>query len=249
VSELPSSQVGEGIADDIRKQFHLSHPVDLVSLATTLGVVSLERKTMAEDGRLSWVDGLPRIDINSDRPATRQRFTLAHEIAHLVLESSSYESVYRSHAQHDKTERMCDSIAAALLMPREWVRFECGQGDGSVSLRLIRRIAIGAETSMSAAASRVNQVTGKTCCLLRWGKSTNAWTCLFRAGLPFELSSMQATLTLEASDILDRLDISVTVWRRIVVVFGNDYYQAHAQISRDTRGCLMLLRELAPVNL
>lgn len=239
--------MGESIAEDIRKHYRLTHPVDLTKLAFALGVVSLEEKTMTEDGRLSWVDGLPRIDINSDRPVARQRFTLAHEIAHLILESSSYEAVYRSPAQQDKKERMCDSIAAALLMPKEWVQFECRNGNGAIDLRLIRRIASGAETSMSAAASRVNQITGKTCCLLRWGKSGDAWTCLFRAGLPFELSAMQASVPPEAVQILNGLEFSVTVWRQIMISFGNNNYRAHAQISRDSKGCLMLIRELVYV--
>jgi Zn-dependent peptidase ImmA (M78 family) len=70
------------------------------------------------------------IAVNSRSAATRQRFTIAHEIAHLLLHESTLQvdrpiSVRfrdeRSGLAVDQDEIAANQFAAALLMPQEWV--------------------------------------------------------------------------------------------------------------------------------
>ncbi|WP_293768081.1 ImmA/IrrE family metallo-endopeptidase [uncultured Corynebacterium sp.] len=65
----------------------------------------------------------PEIFINADEPIERQRFTLAHEIGHLVergqyAKDRDYSFMdYRSSTDYDLHEFFADEFAGALLMP------------------------------------------------------------------------------------------------------------------------------------
>ncbi len=61
--------------------------------------------------------------LNDGDPATRQRFTLAHEFKH-ILDNPFSEYIYHTDAlkSHRMAERVCDHFAANLLMPHAWVR-------------------------------------------------------------------------------------------------------------------------------
>ena len=77
---------------------------------------------------LSMPIGTERVIIikQEDGPA-RQRFTLAHEIAHLFLDEGAKQEVWRrtptgaGQAANDKFESYCDRLAARILMPRAWL--------------------------------------------------------------------------------------------------------------------------------
>lgn len=65
----------------------------------------------------------PRIYINSDEPLLRQRFTLAHEIGHLVdrsvvAQDPDYSFVDERGGKYDLHEFFADEFAGALLMPQ-----------------------------------------------------------------------------------------------------------------------------------
>ena len=60
-------------------------------------------------GMSSWVAGIPVIGINPNIPGDRFRFTLAHELGHLMLH-------FRN---HDFAELEANRFAGALLMPEE----------------------------------------------------------------------------------------------------------------------------------
>jgi len=74
----------------------------------------------------------PVIGVNSDHPVTRRRFTTAHEIGHYVLHSDKGLHVdkradvflrpTRSGSGGDPAEREANQFAAALLMPRPFLR-------------------------------------------------------------------------------------------------------------------------------
>ena len=67
-------------------------------------------------GNSGTVNGRPYIAINTTMPAERQRFTLIHELAHLVF-------VF---GKEQNEERMVDEIAGAFLLPRADIIRELG---------------------------------------------------------------------------------------------------------------------------
>lgn len=65
-----------------------------------------------------------RIDLRAQDAPVRQRFSLAHEVKH-VIDHPFIDQAYPNiglYASRQRAERICDYFAACLLMPRPWVK-------------------------------------------------------------------------------------------------------------------------------
>jgi hypothetical protein len=93
-----------------------SEPLD--ALARKLGVNRIVEQRLPFEGSLMQLpDGELVIKLNSESSFVRKRFTLAHEVAHLLLNTvPAFRGACRTDAA---LERACDMIAAELLMPSE----------------------------------------------------------------------------------------------------------------------------------
>src|SRR3954469_9322341 len=60
-------------------------PLPLEEIARSLGVDEIERVALLEEGRLERTKHGTRILLNAHARPQRQRFTLAHELGHLIL--------------------------------------------------------------------------------------------------------------------------------------------------------------------
>ncbi len=103
-------------------------PFEIDEFIRHLGV-RIRREAMNDDvsGYLKYVDGTWVIGVNNLHHPRRQRFTLAHELAHYVLhKNSSGEFVdkvlFRSLNAESPKEREANEFAAKLLMPDEEFR-------------------------------------------------------------------------------------------------------------------------------
>lgn len=108
-------------------------------------------------------NGTHIITVNSLETDERQRFTVCHEIAHIVLglESSHDEVPSWSYAKRHPSEIACDMFAAELLMPyRQW-RESIPKAEPSVEL--IQYMAEIFGTSFPAAASRFATLSDMPC--------------------------------------------------------------------------------------
>lgn len=125
----------------------------LESLAHRLGVSRIiEERLPFEGGLFRLSHGELVVKLNSESPYVRKRFTLAHEIAHLLLKTvPAFRSTERTDAS---LERTCDLIAAELLMPtKESVDYV--RGLGTPSPEKLKVIASKYAVSMQTAAIRV----------------------------------------------------------------------------------------------
>lgn len=99
----------------------------LVSIAERYGAIVYVRPMQRDVSGmiLKTDDGDPEIFVNSLEPIERQRFTLAHEIGHLVERvdvagDSDFSFVdYRREDHYDLHEFFADEFAGELLMPAE----------------------------------------------------------------------------------------------------------------------------------
>lgn len=103
------------------------------------------------------------ITVNSLETEERQRFTICHEVAHLVLEipSSHVEVPSWSFAKRDPGEVCCDIFAAELLMPYQQWRAKVP--DDEPSAEVIEFMAAQFRTSFPAAASRYATLADTPC--------------------------------------------------------------------------------------
>lgn len=109
-------------------------PVDLLRLASGLGI-EVRQEQMDDDmsGYLERRGARWVIGVNQYHHPVRQRFTIAHELAHFALHrnrQSRFDDVTftRRHESPTTMEREADRFAADLLMPREAVNSVIGRG-------------------------------------------------------------------------------------------------------------------------
>jgi hypothetical protein len=216
-------------------------PADLEQLARALGVTEIVRTSMVEDGRTTWNNGRPRIELRADRLPQRTRFTLAHEIGHILIAQDETVARRTHQLKGDAIEKLCDWIATSILMPRVWIA-DYGRRD-RYNLSLLRLIAHKADVSLSAAAVRLAEVSDRTCVLLRWQRGPNRWLVIGQAAVPRQYSGgIQAPP--ETSAAFEELPNRRDTWREITLQAGETSLVAAAHLDRCGGTCVSLLTSL-----
>jgi hypothetical protein len=77
------------------------------------GVSAFSKKDM----NLGWI-----IVLNEEETVERQRFSAAHELAHIVLFKNQSNKVFCSHDSCGPEEKLCDRFAGDILMPENMIR-------------------------------------------------------------------------------------------------------------------------------
>jgi len=87
-------------------------------------------------GATAWSGGRWQILLNGSEPSTRQRFSAAHELKH-VIDHGYASLLYPSTpgvSSAERQEQIADYFAAALLMPKRWVK-RAAWGEGIQDVR------------------------------------------------------------------------------------------------------------------
>jgi Zn-dependent peptidase ImmA (M78 family) len=142
---------------DIRK---LPVPVDEIALGEGAQIIR-QRFQGTESGFALRQDARKIIGVNASTSPRRQRFTIAHELGHLIIHDSRaltvdnsvrlYQRNDLSSMATDDDEMEANAFAAALLMPREQVVKEVGSlyeqalGREELVTRLARRFNVSIE--------------------------------------------------------------------------------------------------------
>jgi Zn-dependent peptidase ImmA (M78 family) len=85
----------------------------------------IRERPLPISGASHWTAGVWTIIVNEDEPQVRQRFTMAHELKHVLDAAHTPAVLYPTVGEMDtdeRAERVCDFFAASLLMPRKWVK-------------------------------------------------------------------------------------------------------------------------------
>ncbi|WP_017167408.1 ImmA/IrrE family metallo-endopeptidase [Xanthomonas phaseoli] len=126
-------------------------------------------------------NGKSVITVNELESVERQRFTICHEIAHVVLGlPSKHEEVPQwGYAKRDPNEVFCDVFASELLMPyKEWLATVPKE---EPSLALIEQMAAQFGTSFPAAASRYASLTDYPCAFVTMDRGVVRYSVLSKA--------------------------------------------------------------------
>ena len=96
-----------------------------------------------------------RIVVRSTDVAQRQRFSLAHELKHVI--DDPFVERMSSHLpveqRQERAERLCNHFAACLLMPRPWVKHDWYGG-----MQNVRKLARRYYVSVEAMSTRLSEL-------------------------------------------------------------------------------------------
>ncbi len=114
---------------EVMKTFQQQLPVDVIGMAKAMGL-KLSKTAEWENGLSGMIrreeDGNYRIIVNANHSLHRQRFTIAHELAHFILhkpligDELTDDALYRSGLSNG-IEMEANDLAADILMPRAQV--------------------------------------------------------------------------------------------------------------------------------
>lgn len=118
----------EELASFVRSEYGLptDGPVPVEELAKKMGI-SISHQNLLRDieATSNTKGGSPEIIIEPDMHELRARFTIAHEIAHLLVDSSvenNLTNINISASSSGEMEYFCHEFAAKLLLPDEAIR-------------------------------------------------------------------------------------------------------------------------------
>lgn len=122
----------EEIVEQVRENWELGFdPIPkLIDVLETNGIRVFTIETDAEnkfDGLAARVNGMPIVVVGSHWPGDRQRFTLAHELGHLILEDRLSDDL--------NEEMACNRFAGAFLFPRASVIQDLGDHRNAIELK------------------------------------------------------------------------------------------------------------------
>lgn len=153
-----SLEDAENAANDFRNFIKISNkqPIsDLTNIFENLGIVIIHIKN--PDGRFNDFDGLSEfvnnipviVILDGIKDGARQRFTIAHELGHLLLNIKDEEL---------DEEKLCNRFASALLMPKEAVINEFGLSRNHINFFELTAFKFEFKVSYTAIAYRLKDL-------------------------------------------------------------------------------------------
>lgn len=146
----------EIIVDELRAYWKLGiNPIpNMIDFLESLGIIviisDVDNHDNKFDGLQAMIDDTPIIVISSHWTGDRQRFTLAHELGHLVLEKRIPKNM--------DIEKACNRFAGAFLLPKESLIQEWGEKRTKITPNELSFLKHEYGISMSAILYRVKDL-------------------------------------------------------------------------------------------
>jgi Zn-dependent peptidase ImmA (M78 family)/DNA-binding XRE family transcriptional regulator len=128
--KISSHKDVENIALELRNAWDLGlNPIpNVIEMLEERGVKVYELSAPeAFDGLSSWVEDIPVIVINKNYDPIRKRFTVLHELGHLLLD-------FEKNEENKKLEKFCHAFAGAFLIPKTVFIREFGEHRTRISI-------------------------------------------------------------------------------------------------------------------
>lgn len=151
----------------ITSRHTLTPPVDIIAVLSLYAEIEEVEIPFSFDGIALNIKagGRAKVILNSKIPASRRRFTAAHELGHVVIpwhrgiffddESIDNSERWANVDAYIEMERQANAFASEILMPRHWIK-ELLSGDYELA-QLHYRATSGADVSAMAAAINICQ--------------------------------------------------------------------------------------------
>ncbi len=118
----------EKMAARLLTRHDLRPPYDLEALVLKYATVEQHHFPLDADGVTIGIGGekKPQVLINSDSPETRRKFTLAHELGHIIIPWHtgtivSHPLKVEANEEYRRMELEANQFAAELLLPSSWI--------------------------------------------------------------------------------------------------------------------------------
>lgn len=122
LSFIEARMLTERQATVLLRHSGVSDPSVPSSVVTNLPFLTVgSRPLRRSSGATQWVKPRWVMVLNSLEPHTRQRFSLGHELKH-ILDHGRVDVLYGSDDRSASVEHMCDYFSACLFMPRTWLK-------------------------------------------------------------------------------------------------------------------------------
>lgn len=171
IEKITKNNDVEEAAKKLRKKwkFEITPIYDLIIFLEDLGIKIFE---VTEDenfvGFSCWIKATPIIVINTrSTDISRRRFTVFHELAHLLLK-------FEENEKKENIERFCDQFAGAMLLPSEILKSYVNT-NVSISLEELKRIKSKYGISIVAILVRMVNVG-----LINWN-TYNSWKATYNS--------------------------------------------------------------------
>jgi Zn-dependent peptidase ImmA (M78 family)/DNA-binding XRE family transcriptional regulator len=153
--KVSTSEDIELIADQMRAEWNLGfNPIpDMIDTLESKGVMVICTPVEVDnkfDGLAGDIEGTPVIVVSTHQPGDRQRFTLAHELGHLVLHGRLPENL--------DEEKSCNHFAGALLLPKKAITEHLGEKRRAIEPRELYMLKHEFGMSMMGILIRSGQV-------------------------------------------------------------------------------------------
>lgn len=128
---------------------------DITNILENLGIIIINidddnRNFKDFDGLSEIVNNIPFIILlNNTKDGARQRFTIAHELGHLVLK-------FKNNKLNE--EKMCNRFASSLLMPKDAIINEIGTTRSTISFFELKAFKEEYKVSYSATINRLKEL-------------------------------------------------------------------------------------------
>lgn len=107
----------------LRENDLLSAPVDITKLIKKMGVIKHDHVLEPDVWGMAVTEGTQKIiSINTNQSETRKRFTMAHELAHIIFDTEIAinvdKKVYYRNGLSDWREKRANFFASCILIPQ-----------------------------------------------------------------------------------------------------------------------------------
>lgn len=209
----------------------------------------------AESGQTFPLSGRHIITVNGNHREERQRFTVLHEIAHIILELPSQHhgtnistSDLLSYRSRPKEEILCDVFASECLLPYDQFKIDVESAD--VSLDEVKELANRYKASVTSTGSRfaVNSSIPCAFVLIEHGKvryvsmskhlrELKGW---IEFSVPVPKGSVAERISTSASAAQDYYELPTSTWF-VNGVKGFDVLAEESMLLREWDQCLSLI--------
>ena len=179
--------IRQKISDLLRATHQVRPPINLYKLASLCGIRRISKRALDVEGRIIRIQGGYEVELNGSSPRLRQRFSLAHELAHtffldFVPELTRNRAVGSAAVQDWKREEtLCNYGAGEFLMPAEaFVGEALKLGP---SLRALHWLAYRWDVSKQACAVRLSELSVWPVVVLHFGSHVGGFALRWTAGL------------------------------------------------------------------